>query len=278
MKITELTKYQDSEEIISRIEIRDEKGQISEEIDFNDDGQQLLRVTYKYNEKGQTFHITQYDEEDNWIEKKAISYNEDDKISSTIIEFPDGSITKESQQKEGNIITITTEDEDGEFEGSLEHTINEKGLTTKLVRTNFVGKVDSVLLYEYDEQGNTTKLVEQDAKGHFIRGFAYLYDENGNRIAEDEINKKGKTISRTIHKYEEERLKSTISASESTHFYYENDLLIKEETLQPDGSADVIVKEYDNTNILVEKHYSIPQGETPQDMFLMMSKRYLYEE
>lgn len=278
MKITELTKYRDSEDVISRIEIRDEKQNITEEIDFDDNGQQLLKTTYEYNSNGKPSCITQYDEDNQLIEKKTLEYDSEDKEISSLIEFPDGSLTKEIRKKEGNSITIKTEDEGGEFEGSVEHILDEKGLTKKLIRTNFMGKVDYRLAYEYDENKNTTKIIEQDPKGRFIKAFAYQYDENGNRIIEEEVDKKNRPLSRIIHKYEGSLLKSTVTASESTHYYYENNRVIKEETLQPDGSADIITRTFDGDKILNEKHFSIPQGEKTEEDFLTIEKRYQYED
>ncbi len=278
MKITEFTKYRDQEEVTTRIETRDQNNNITEDIDFDEKGNQLVRTTYEFNDLGKATIITQYDEDNQLIEKNNTEYDENGKVSSKIIEFPDGSLSKEIQTKKDNSILLSTEDEDGEFEGSLEHILDENGMTKELIRTNFMGKIDSRLIYEYDEQKNTTKIIEQEAKGHFIRGFAYQYDQNKNRTVEEEINKKGQPLSRIIHKYEGNILKSSVSTSESTYFYYEDGLLTKEENLLPDGSADVIVNKYENKIISLEKHYSIPQGESTQDEYLLLTKRYLYED
>ncbi len=278
MKITEFTKHQEGEEIISKIETRDINNNITEEIDFDENGQQLLRITNGYNEKGKLLLITQYDEDNQLIEKKTIHYNSEGKEIGSETEFPDGSLTKEIHKIEGNSVTITTEDEDGEFEGSVQHILNDNHLTKELIRTNFMGKVDYRLKYEYDENQNTTKVIEQDPKGRFLKAYAYQYDENANRTIEEELDKKDRPVSRIIHKYDGNLLKSTITASESVHYHYENNQIIKEEILQPDGSADIIKRTFENNKIINEKQYSIPQGENTEEDFLIMEKRYLYEE
>ena len=107
MKITEFTKYRDSEEIISRIEIRDNKKNIIEEVDFDDNGQQLIKTTYEYNDKGQPVVVTQYDEDNLLIEKKKIEYDSEGREIFNLIEFPDGSITKETKKREGNFHVFT---------------------------------------------------------------------------------------------------------------------------------------------------------------------------
>jgi len=142
MKISEFTKHRDADEVLTRIETRDQNNNITEDIDFDDNGNQLLRTTYEYNNSGKVTSIAQYDEDNQLIEKNNIGFDEEGKVSSKIIEFPDGSLTKEIPTKKDNSVLITTEDEDGEFEGSLEHILDEKGMTKELIRTNFMGKID----------------------------------------------------------------------------------------------------------------------------------------
>ena len=278
MKITEYTKYQEQEEVCSRIEELDSNHNIIEEIDFDESENQQLRITYEYNQKNKATLIIQYDEDNQLIEKKSISYNEEGKVELTTIEFPDGSLSKEKKVKEGNSITLITEDEDGEFEGSVQHILDEKGLTKELIRTNFMNKVDSRLQYEYDDNKNTRKVIEQDPKGRFMKAYAFSYDENGNRTIEEELNKKDKIVARTIHKYDGSHLISSKTADESVYFHYQEDHMIKEERFNPDGSSDIIKFEYNDNKIISEKHFNIPQGEATEDIFMIMSKRYEHQK
>lgn len=277
MKITEYTSHQNAEEITSRITEQDEQGNITLEIDFDDDGQQILKSTNSYNADNKIVSSKQVDEEEALIEKKQFEYDENGKLILSITEFPDGSISKESQKVDGQSRLLITEDEDGEFEGSVEYIMNENGKTKELIRTNFMNKVDSILVYEYNDKQQVTKVLEQDPKKRFIKSYVFVYDELGNKTIEEEQNKKGKPTSRTVHTYTGTNLISSKAAEGSVYYTYENDLIVKEEQLSPDGSSDVVVYEYEDTKKMSEKHYSIPQGETTEDMFLVMAKRYLYE-
>lgn len=277
MKKTVYTQFPDGEKIISKIEIRNPENLIIEETDFDEEGNQLLKVTYQYNQQKRPILVTQYDENNQLIEKKTIEYNEQGKEAGSLTEFPDGSISKEIYKKEGHSIIIKTEDEDGEFEGSMEHILDENDLIIERIRTNFMGKVDYRLKYEYDENQNTTKIIEQDPKGRFLKAYAYKYDENGNRIVEEELDKKDRPQSRIIHKYEGNLLKSTITASESVHYYYEDNQIVKEENLQPDGSAEIIVRTFENKQLKSEKYYTNPQGDNIDEDFLTFEKIYIYE-
>lgn len=277
MKITEYTSHQDADEITSRIAEHDEQGNITLEIDFDDNGQQLLKSTNTYDTDNRLITSTQFDEEEQFIEKKQFEYDENGKLILTITDFPDGSISKESQKIEGQSRLIITEDEDGDFEGSVEYLMDENGLTKELIRTNFMNKVDSILVYEYDNKQQVTKVLEQDPKKRFIKAYVFYYDELGNRTIEEEQNKKGKPTSRTVHTYEGTHLISSKAAEGSVYYTYEDDLIVKEEQLSPDGSSDVIIYEYEDAKKTSEKHYSIPQGENTEEMFLVMAKRYLYE-
>jgi len=278
MKITTFTKYPNEEEIVSRIEIRDKSNNIIEEIDFDDNGQQILRITYEYDAEGKLLTSTQHDEDNQLIEKKTIHYDtKGAKIGSETV-FPDNSITKEIIKKDGNTISIITEDEDGEFEGSEERILTENGLTKQLTQTNFMNKITALYEYEYDEKNQMIKAVEKDERKKFLKAYAFSYDEEGNKIVEEELNKKGKIINRVIHKYENNRICQTKAAEGTTNFYYENDSLLKEETLNPDGSADIIQYIYNNQQLIQEKHYNIPQGEETHEDFLQKQIRYEYIE
>jgi YD repeat-containing protein len=275
MKTTEYTNYNDVE-IVTLEQIFDENNNIVEDINYDEEGHQILKVINEYNQENQLVKQVQLDENNELIEEKNFTYL-DGKPNEIHSHFPDGSTSTEKYLRNNDKVEIITEDEDGEFEGSLQHILNEKGLTKELIRTNFMNKVDTRLQYEYNEQGLLTQVTEQDAKGRFIRAYGYKYDASGNRITEDELNKKGKLTSRIVHKYENEKLISTITAASSKHFHYEGDKLIKEEQLNPDGSADIIEYEYQEERKLSEKHYNVPHGDNIAEGFLVLSKRYTYE-
>jgi len=68
------------------------------------------------------------------------------------------------------------------------------------------------------------------------------------------------------------------SSDQSVYYQYNNNQVIKEEILNPDGSSDIINFEFEGDKVLNEKHFNIPQGEQTQDDFLIYTKRFLYEE
>lgn len=277
MKVTAYIQYTESEETKAHIAIYDENQLLIEDTDFDENGLQIHKTSYQYNSEQGITKMVQFDEQNELIQDIETVYNGKDKQLNTI-HFPDGSISFERYIKENNTLNIITEDEDGEFEGSILHILDENGLSKEIVRTNFMNKVDTRLLYEYDDRKQITKITEQDAKGHFLRANAYGYDESGNTITEDNLNKKGEIIARVLHKYENGNLISTQTANDSAYFIYENDLLIKEEKLNPDGSSDIITFEYTDGLISFEKHYSIPQGEEIIENFLIFTKRYEYTD
>ena len=277
MKITEYTQYRDGNEIITRIEERDSNNNIIEEIDFDQEGQQLIKSTYKYNKNNKAVEIIQFDEDNNLIEKKTIEYTDDEKEHSSVIEFPDASLTKEIRIINGNSTLIKTEDEDGEFEGSIEYISNNDKLVTEVIRTNFMNKIDSKVLYEYNEAKQNIKIIEKDGKGYFIKAYTFAYDENGNKIREEELDKKDRILDRKIFNYDTNRLISIKSASDSVYYHYDNKNIVKEERLNPDSSSDIVITDYDGDKIKTEKLYSIPHGETIEESFLSVSKRYIYE-
>ena len=277
MKITEFTKYREGNENISRIEERDLNNNITEEFDFDQEGQLLIKSTYKYNDKNKVIEIAQFDEDNNLIEKKTIEFDDNNKELSSIIEFPDASLTKESRIIDGNSTLIKTEDEDGEFEGSVEYISNNEDLVTEVIRTNFMNKVDSKVFYEYNDIKQNVKVIEKDGKGYFIKAYSFAYDKNNNKIREEELDKKDRILDRKIFNYDADLLSSIKSASDSVYYHYKNNNIIKEERLNPDSSSDIVISDYEGDKIKTEKLYSIPHGETIEEGFLSVSKRYIYE-
>ena len=142
-----------------------------------------------------------------------------------------------------------------------------------------MNKITAFYEYEYDEKDQMIKAVEKDDRKKFLKAYAFTYDNEGNKTVEEELNKKDKIISRIIHQYENDKIIKTKAAEGDTHFYYNNELLIKEETLYPDGSANVIVYSYnENKDITEEKHYDISQGNEIQEYFLQKQIRYEYNK
>lgn len=277
MKITEFILYPEQEESISRVQVLDDQKNIIEEIDFDESGNQLLKVCSQFNEFKKATEIIQYDEFNELIEKKNIEYNQEQKVESTIIEFPDGSLSKEIRVKEDNSVTIKTVNEDDEFEGSVQNILDSKDQVIEQIITNFMNKVDSRMFYEYNDKGETSKIIKKDPKGRFLKAYTFAYDESGNKIREEELNKKEQIIDRVIHQYEAQNLISSKSANESVYYQYENNELIKEEHLNPDGSSNIINFKHQNNQLISEKHYNVPQGNATEDSFLVLQKRYLYE-
>ena len=250
-----------------------------EEIIFDDDAQQIHRTINEYDKQNRIIHSIQYDENNKLIEDKKNFFIESNKEVYSETLFPDNSITKEYRERSENKLLIKWTDEDDEFEGSEERILNEKGLTIQLIQTNFMNKITAFYEYEYDEKDQMIKAVEKDDRKKFLKAYAFTYDNEGNKTVEEELNKKDKIISRIIHQYENDKIIKTKATEGDTHFYYNNELLIKEETLNPDGSANVIVYSYnENKDITEEKHYDISQGNEIQEYFLQKQIRYEYNK
>ena len=273
------TQYYEQEEFLSQIEKFNNENLLIEEIIFDDDAQQIHRTINEYDKQNRIIHSIQYDENNELIEDKKNFFIESNKEVYSETLFPDNSITKEYRERSENKLLIKWTDEDDEFEGSEERILNEKGLTIQLIQTNFMNKITAFYEYEYDEKNQMIKAVEKDDRKKFLKAYAFTYDNEGNKTVEEELNKKDKIISRIIHQYENDKIIKTKAAEGDTHFYYNNELLIKEETLYPDGSANVIVYSYnENKDITEEKHYDISQGNEIQEYFLQKQIRYEYNK
>ena len=84
-------------------------------------------------------------------------------------------------------------------------------------------------------------------------------------------------MDRKVYKYDANILISIKSGSGSVYYHYDNKNIVKEERLNPDSSSDIVISGYNGDKIKTEKLYSIPHGETIEEGFLSVSKRYIYE-
>ncbi len=277
MKITEYTLFRDEEAVVSNISKYDSKGNLIEEIDYDDFGKSQSAIINQYNSDNQLIKVEQYGIDNEMIDVTEIIYS-DGEISQKIISFPDDSKTFEHYRRSENSLEIVTEDEDGEFEGSVLRKLT-NGLTTELIRINFMKKQDSHLINEYNEKQQLIKVKELNAKGKLERAYAFKYDDYGNRICEDELDRKERLLSRTVHKFEEDRLLETQAPNYSIKIEYENKQPIKEMITNPDGSVDITNYKYnDNKQKIEEIVYQIPYGEAFDERFLAYTKRFVYED
>ncbi len=276
MKITEYIQFRDEEEIISNISEYDSNGNLTEEVDYDDNGEQQSKIIHQYNTDNQIIRTEQYYTEDELIDITETLYSEGE-IAQKIISFPDDSKTFEHYKRSENSLEIVTEDEDGEFEGSTLRNFD-NGLTTELIRINFMKKKDSHLKYEYNDKQQLIKVRELNAKGKTEKAYAFKYDNFGNRICEDELDRKERLLNRTVHKFEEDRLLETQAPNYSLQIEYEDKRPIKETLINPDGSQDVTLYKYNSEHQKEQEIvYKIPYGEAFNKDFWAYTKRFKHE-
>ncbi|MBN2667717.1 MAG: hypothetical protein JXR60_00695 [Bacteroidales bacterium] len=275
MTITEYSKYSDQAEFVSEIKIYDQLNRLIEEQQFHE-GELVHKTIQSYFEDGTLHRTKTWDEDGILIIDKENNYS-DGQIQLVKSAFPDGSLNYEKHNYSTNQVEVISEDEDGEFDGKIIYDLNTKGQNIAVTRFNYLNKIDSKHLYEYNEQGLVSKIMEVDAKNKPIKGVAYAYNEAGKTTIEALLNRKEQVVDRMIHEYNDGLLIKTSSQERETRYEYENQHLISELQLHPDGSADIITYQYENNRLILEKHYQNPHGQAISEDYLILTKRFEYQ-
>jgi len=269
--------FVDSEPTLQHYEQKNDKGMVLEEAAYDELGHLQLRTINEYENDIRLISSKRFDENDELIEEQNWLF-EGDTISQKVTHYPEGGSLIETYRREGNVLTILSADEDGEFEGAIKEVFDSQNRVVEVVRTNFQNKIDNINRYEYNDKGQTIKISAFDGKNYFLQAVAYYYDESGNRIAEEELNSKNQAISRTLHKYEATRLTQTQSNSETIRWEYKNDQLSKITTQHPDGTAEISVYEYRDNQLSKISNYLNPLGDQVEMEHLVWTKTFEISE
>jgi len=154
---------------IKKIHVLDDKGRVTEEIEYTKDGVPDRRYANSYDEKGNKITVTGYKADGTMTSKITYTYDAGGRMIGYLTATP------------------------GYANSSRKYVLDEKGNTKEDIWYNGQGAIEYRYVRTYDEKGN--KIEELTYKGkdelrNMIR-WKYEYDKNGNWTKRTESNSEG---------------------------------------------------------------------------------------
>lgn len=196
-------------EFIKQEQFFDENGNNILERIYDDDGNFESQIATKYDEKNRIVEQQNFLSEEELGEKVNYIRDEEGKISKEIIEYPDGSQSIKTYNRDGNVLIINIEDDEGEFEGTEQYTLNsnndilektvfdEDNKLSEKFKNEFNDKnkvvksieyenetISFIADYEYDSNDNNTKIIKKNHKNEIVDSIVREFDENNRIILE----------------------------------------------------------------------------------------------
>jgi len=202
-----------------------EKGNLSEETQYNSDGAIIYRTRYHYNETGNLIKKQEYNPEGIY---SSVAYQYDEKGNNTAVLIynsenersadriktftynPTGKLVTETDSIHYRYGSKTTYDYDEH--GNL---IEKKDFSPN---DNKVLTLSSIYNYKYDAQGNLieeniSRLNNKNVVTHSST-YSYKYDALGNKIAENRITPEAKAASNHVYVYKYDKMNNWVKWTE----------------------------------------------------------------
>lgn len=250
------------EEFLNYSETYNEQEQLIEEKEFDAEGNILGRATYTYSDKGVLQSRETYLEGNILNEKETFQYLENGEIEKVELLYGGGGISRKFYAYSDGRVEISTQDDDGENEGSEVRILNANGDITERVVNDEEGKLESKKVARYDEHNNLVeiKIYGQDEELVEWQTFEYdsdqkevkriLYSPNGETHGgvTIEYNDDGKilrqkAINRLSGAGNYERIFSYENNEEWMEMYDGNDALIRQHYRKYDAEGRLLMEE-----------------------------------
>jgi hypothetical protein len=188
-----------------------DKGNMTEMIYYNIDGNISTRSIYKYNTKGNNIETNRYESNGNLYEK--IIYIYDDKCNNIeeVRYNPDGSIEFKflfSYDNDGNktgvneICKSSYDDSYFEIKCSVDYKFDNQGNVIEKIEYSSDGSLDNKCSYIYDDNDNMIQKIRQSSNETDHDKYKFSYDEKGNIVEESKYDKLGQLQYCYKYKYE----------------------------------------------------------------------------
>ena len=181
---------------------RNEKGLLVTEVKYygSDSGES---THYEYNDKDNVTAIVLYDEENIFVSREEITYDEKGSLKERR--------TADSENKLLSRITFTSPAENeieeidyNENDAIVSRTVikfNDKGKEISSLQTNPQGKVISSVLNTYDETGN---IIEKINKDFYSKKVLYAYNDNNLLISQEIFDDSGLLLRKNMYEYDDD--------------------------------------------------------------------------
>lgn len=270
-KLEVVTSYPDGRSFTSETNLYDEKGNIVENIEYDEDGSIQNKIVAKFDNENRQLEEMIWNDGEIVSEHKKIIRKEDGSIDRTEIHYQDGSTAIQFTRKDSdhNTEEFIEEDEDGELESR--EFIKYDGSGNIILREvyDYQNKLVEAFEYTYGENGDLETRRQLDKRRKLVLINEYEYDENKNLIYRATSNRKGVLSDFLKMDYDENGnvIKQNISGKYSFVFEYDHEgrTVLEERYLADDQLEYQSRFEYDQ------------DGRMTKEVNLEFTKEYKYE-
>jgi hypothetical protein len=251
----------------------DENQNVLLSVSYNDDGSTGDKTISKYNNKGSIIEEINYLSEDEISEVFTFKRDDDDKITEIVVDYGDGvkSFKKYNRDSAENSLTITITDDEGLFEGKEYYKLNSENKITEKVIYNDENKIEEKVVYIFDNNSKVINQKEFDGKNELLSETLFYYDDNNNLVKQITVNSKKEFTRSITFAYDENgnTIEQKISGQYLIKYFYdEKNNLIKEERYYLNGLLDEQTEyEYDENNRLVMENNFVTKTRYDYEFF-----------
>lgn len=258
----------------------DERGNVIEEVKFDDFGEMTGRALYAYDASGNLIGEETYDEEGELEEKLSYERDENGRVVRHFIHYLDGGkdTVLYEYNADGKLICKTLKDEDGETE-RIEKLEYGNGFVTG-VEVIEDGETVKQNRYQTDAKGNVTvaEVMDEDEEYRIVNE----YDANGNHIRQLKYDDSEKLVEK--HEYRYDGQNRMIEVTDENVYgktvtmitYDEQGNAVKQKEMNGRGGVNhELERDYDEDGNVVEvRAFVAAQGQMPARKYFLI---YEYE-
>lgn len=237
----------------------------------------------EYDDKGNLIAITQYDEEESFIQKTENHYNEDNVLIRQDSLFGEGAPVYSIRYvyQDGVLIKEDSYDEDEFIFTEKEYSYNDNKQLVKQVEYDEEGNTQYITVNEYNSEGLLVRKIIEEVQQKDRRTFCYEYDDRGNRVKELIYNYDNRLLEKNDFTFNEDNLliekeEKNQDRHQLTRYTYNGKEVEKVEILDNKGKVMMWVEyQYDeNKQPAIIRNFTI--NESDEKSYRLLSE-YRYE-
>lgn len=246
-------------------------GNVIEATDWADENLIESKTISIFDSKNQKTEEINYHSDDEISEHSVFFWNTDGLLDKIDIIFSDGSKSEKIYTRNTieNTLTITIQDEEGEFEGKEFYRFDAKKNIIEKVIYNFDNNIEENISTVYDDKDRAISQTEKDKNNRVIIRKEFTYDEKGNITLIAAYNEKGNLLDKVVTVYDEKNriTEQNIKSTYLVKNYYDDELRTKKEERYNQSGLQTYdgLTTYDENGLIMEEI-------TPQSTI-----KYVYE-
>jgi hypothetical protein len=220
----------------------DRNGNLTREVQYTNGGNIEMATGYTYDENNRIVQEIHYYEEEQVGEVIRYKLGQDGKPVSLETEYADGSTSLKTYTRFENMLSIKSNDEDGDLESEELLKFNENGQVTEEIHFDEDRRIVQKFLNEYNKDKQLVSRTEYGEDEEFVLKILVEYDKEGNVVMETHLNRKDQIMNQVAFTFDKEGNRTS----------WENNLYLNK-TVYDDHNRPIREERINRRNELVEE-------------------------